>query len=343
MPINKSALIRYKTIDNCLQNRFRKWTLEDLMDACSEALEEYEGMVKGISKRTIQLDIQNMRSDKLGYNAPIIVTEKKYYSYEVKNFSITNSPVTVQDLSTLSEVFEVLKQFKGFDYFEELNGVLTRLEDKLYKQKNKGQSYIDFEKNELLKGLKFIDPLHKAIIQRKTLEIIYQSFKARVPQTFIFYPYLLKEYRNRWFVLGLKKKGKTVMVLALDRIEAISIIPEEVFEPPFFDERTYFDNVIGVTKSLTQRTNKVVLQISRDNAPYVITKPLHPSQQILKFLDDGVILSIDVIWNFELEREILGFGESVKVLSPKRLAGKISSRLKQALRRYTEESPTHHS
>lgn len=336
MPINKSALIRYKTIDNCLQNRFRRWTLEDLMDACSEALHEYEGMVKGISKRTIQLDIQNMRSDKFGYNAPIIVTEKKYYSYEVKNFSITNSPVTVQDLSTLSEVFEVLKQFKGFDYFEELNGVLTRLEDKLYKQKNKGQSYIDFEKNELLKGLKFIDPLHKAIIQRKTLEIVYQSFKARMPQTFVFYPYLLKEYRNRWFVLGLKKKGRTVMVLALDRIEEVCILPEEVFEPPFFNERTFFDNVIGVTKSLAQRTNKVVLQISRENAPYVITKPLHSSQQILKILDDGIILSIDVIWNFELEREILGFGEAVKVLSPKRLAGKITSRLKQALRNYNE-------
>ena len=29
MPANKNALIRYKTIDNCLRNRYRRWTLED--------------------------------------------------------------------------------------------------------------------------------------------------------------------------------------------------------------------------------------------------------------------------------------------------------------------------
>jgi len=170
MPINKLALIRYKTIDNCLQNRFRKWTLEDLMEACSDALYEYEGITNGVSRRTIQLDIQNMRSEKLGYNAPIIVLDKKYYTYEEKGYSITNSPLTQQDLGTLNEVLEVLKQFKGFGYFQELNGMVTRLEDKLYKQQHKGKSYIDFEKNELLKGLKHIDPLHKAIINKKQLK-----------------------------------------------------------------------------------------------------------------------------------------------------------------------------
>src|SRR4051812_12160766 len=114
MPINKLALVRYKTIDNCLQNRLRKWTLEDLVKACSEAIYEYEGITKGISKRTIQLDIQNMRSEKLGYNAPIVVADKKYYSYEEKHYSITNTPITQQDMGTLNEVLEVLKQFKGF-------------------------------------------------------------------------------------------------------------------------------------------------------------------------------------------------------------------------------------
>ena len=72
MPINKLALIRYKTIDNCLQNRYRKWTLNDLVEACAATLYEYEGITKGISVRTIQLDIQNMRSEKLGYNALLL-------------------------------------------------------------------------------------------------------------------------------------------------------------------------------------------------------------------------------------------------------------------------------
>ena len=69
MPANKNALLRYKTIDNYLRNRQRRWTLQDLVDACSDALYDFEGIRKGISTRSVQLDIQMMRSDKLGYNA----------------------------------------------------------------------------------------------------------------------------------------------------------------------------------------------------------------------------------------------------------------------------------
>ena len=81
MPANKNALIRYNTIDKCLRNRYRKWTIDDLVDACSDALYEMEGIAKGISIRTVQGDIQLMRSDKLGYNAPIEVYDNKYYRY----------------------------------------------------------------------------------------------------------------------------------------------------------------------------------------------------------------------------------------------------------------------
>ena len=92
MPVNRNALIRYKTIDNCLKNRYRKWTLEDLIEACSDALYEFEGIEKGVSRRTVQMDIQMMRSEKLGYNATIIVEEKKFYTYDDPNYAITNVP-----------------------------------------------------------------------------------------------------------------------------------------------------------------------------------------------------------------------------------------------------------
>ncbi len=334
MSINKLALIRYKTIDSCLQNRFRKWTLDDLVEACSDAIYEYEGIASGVSKRTVQLDLQNMRSEKLGYSAPIVVTDKKYYCYEEKNYSINNSPITQQDLGTLNEVLEVLKQFKGFVYFEELNGMVTRLEDKLYKQQHKGKSYIEFEKNDLLKGLKYIDPLHKAIIHKKTLEIHYQSFKAKLPQIIIFYPHLLKEYRNRWFILGTNKKGKATQLLALDRIEYFKELNSEKYIKSDFDMNAYFDNVIGVSKMPNQKAQLIVMKIANEHAPYIITKPIHASQKILKEETDGTIFSIEVIWNFELERELLGFGEQIKILSPARLSRKIQVRLRQALKKY---------
>jgi predicted DNA-binding transcriptional regulator YafY len=336
MSFNKLALIRYKTIDNCLQNRFRKWTLEDLMEACSDAIYEYEGITNGISKRTIQLDIQNMRSEKLGYNAPIIVKDKKFYTYEDKKYSITNTPLTQQDLGTLNEVVGVLKQFKGFGYFQELNGMVTKLEDKLYKQQHKGKSYIDFEKNELLKGLNHIDGIHKAILNKQSLEIKYRSFKAQSAQTMIFYPYILKEYRNRWFVLGINKRNKSINTLALDRLESFRELLSEKYEIAPFDVFSYFDNVIGVTKSLNQRPLNILIKIEKEHAPYVITKPLHPTQKIIKEESDGTLFSIEVIWNFELETLLLGFGERLKVLSPKRLRGRMIASLKKTLESYSQ-------
>lgn len=337
MPINKLALIRYKTIDACLQNRQRKWTLDDLVEVCANTLYEYEGETKGISKRTIQLDIQNMRSEKLGYNAPIVVTEKKYYSYEDKKYSITNSPLTQQDLGNLSEVLDVLKQFKEFGFFQDLNSIVTRLEDKLYTQKNNNQSYIHFEKNDQVKGLLHIDGLHKSIINKQTLSIEYQSFKAKQGNQLIFYPYLLKEYRNRWFLLGAKKKNKDIILLALDRILSFNTQPEEKYALPEFNVISYFDDVIGVSKTLNQKSNTIVFKITKEHAPYIITKPLHASQQLLKKDSDEYFFSINVIWNFELEREFLGFGEYIKVLSPKRFREKIQARAKETANRYKEK------
>jgi len=125
MAQNKNALIRYKTIDRCLQNPYKKWTLEDLINACSDSLYEYEGREVNVSKRTTQLDIQLMRSDKLGYNAPIIVYDKKYYKYEDENFSITDIPLNENDMDVLSETVEMLKQFRIFLCFQRWVGLFS--------------------------------------------------------------------------------------------------------------------------------------------------------------------------------------------------------------------------
>jgi hypothetical protein len=103
-------------------------------------LYEYEGIDKGISKRTVQMDIQMMRSEKLGYNAPIIVVDKKFYTYEDSDYSITNIPLTEQDLSKLSETVEILRQFKGFSHFQELDGMVQKLEDHVYSEKNESEN-----------------------------------------------------------------------------------------------------------------------------------------------------------------------------------------------------------
>jgi predicted DNA-binding transcriptional regulator YafY len=335
MPVNRNALIRYRTIDNCLQNRYKKWTLDDLIDACSDALYEFEGIDTGVSRRTVQADIEMMRSNKLGYEAPIVVVDKKYYTYSEKGYSITNSPLNQQDLQVLGEVSALLKQFKGFSHFTDLNEMVSKLEDKIYSQKTHSTPVIDFEKNDNLKGLEWIEVIRKAIVAKKAICITYQSFKAREASTFCFSGYLLKEYRNRWFVLGKSHvRNSPLLTLALDRIKTIEQHEDLYRENTQIDLATYYDDVLGVTKSPGQHSAEVIFWVDSANAPYVVTKPLHHTQKIIKEQEDGTIFSIRVIMNFELERELLGFGAKMRVLGPRVLVTQIKKQLIKTLDNY---------
>jgi predicted DNA-binding transcriptional regulator YafY len=329
MPVNRNALIRYRTIDKCLQNRRRKWTIDNLIDACNDALYEYDGIEKGVSMRTIRLDLNAMRSDTLGYSAPIIVTEKKYYSYDNPDYSITNIPLTSQDLGILQEVSHLLRQFKGFTHFNEVSEMVNKLEDKIYSEQHQQAPVIDFEKNELLTGIEWLDVLYKAIVNKTTVIITYQSFKARSANDIIFYPYLLKEYRNRWFVLGMKKQGKEIATFALDRIQNITLHDKELFiENKKFDPHTYFNHIVGVTRNAAEKPTTILFWASPVHAPYIKTKPIHASQKIVEEVKGGTHFSIDVIPNFELERELIGFGEGIKVLSPNNIIRQIKRKVR---------------
>ncbi|MDA3613203.1 helix-turn-helix transcriptional regulator [Polluticaenibacter yanchengensis] len=339
MSVNKLALLRYKTIDKCLQNKLRKWTLNKLIEKVSEALYEYEGISTGVSKRTIQADIQLMRSDKLGYNAPIIVKEKKYYAYEEEGYSINHTKVTDADIEKMSEIVSVLKQMNGFDYFDDMNDIIARLENSIYKSNHSDANYIQMEGNKLLKGIEHVLPLYQAIRKKVTLLITYQSFKAKEPKPNIYSPYLLKEYRNRWFLIAKAKKGTALITLALDRIVEFSELNTKDFvEYTGINFERYFEDTLGVTKTEKDRAHKVVIWVHHKNVPYVVTKPIHNSQQLLRSDETGSLFRLDVVLNFELERELLGFGECLKVLAPKRLQQSIKWRLEQSFKHYSDSS-----
>ena len=338
MATNKLAILRYKTIDDCLKNRFRKWTLEDLIEKVSDSLYEHEGITSGVSKRTIQADIQVMRSDKLGYNAPIVVTDRRFYTYEDSTYSITKSPINDADMDKMKEIVSVLKQLNGFSYFDEMSDLIAKLENNVNKSAKKTKNYIQFDDNKKLKGIEHINPLYQAILNKTPLLIEYQSFKALKAAKEIYYPYLLKEHRNRWFLVTMRKKHPYIITLALDRmIEFQPLTKEPYVEYEGVDFERYFDDLIGVTKSQRDRPQKVILAFDKVNAPYVITKPLHTSQQLLSENEEGIIIRIDVVLNFELEKEILGFGECVKVVSPRNLQARIKRRIENAAKHYGDK------
>jgi predicted DNA-binding transcriptional regulator YafY len=335
MSQNKNALIRYKTIDKCLQNKYKQWTLDDLIEACSNALFEYEGKENSVSKRTIQLDIQLMRSEKLGYNAPIEVYDRKYYHYAEDDFSITDIPLTETDINVLTETVEMLKQFKDFSLFNDVSDILQRLEDKIYSEKSNSKPVIHLDKNESLKGLHFLDELYQAIIKKVVLKIEYQSFTAEVPNTFLFHPFALKEFNNRWFLIGRKKAKLPIANLALDRIVSIDYDFSQPYLEEDFDVELFYKNVVGVTVNQGLQPRVVQLLVDKLNASYVLTKPLHNSQRLITQNEDGsVIINLFLRENYELERLLLGFGNGVEVLKPERLRNRMMQILENALQKY---------
>ncbi len=335
MSTNKNALIRYRTIDTCLRNRSRRWTLDDLINACSDALYEYEGKDTLISKRTVQGDIQLMRGNKLGYEAPIIVYNKKYYTYADENYSITQLPIDKVDMDILQESMEMLRQFKDFSIFQEMQGVIQKLEDKIYRESVSESPIIHMDKNEKLKGLHYLDKLYQAILKKIVLVIGYQSFKARTKSDITVHPYLLKEYNNRWFLVGRPDGKKEVITLALDRMSSLDINLSIDYDNHDFNADSYYHNTIGVTVLQEKHILDIEFKVNRYNTPYVETKPFHHSQKTIQKNKDGsTIFSMRVHDNYELQRLLLGFGAGLEVLKPRRLRNTMKKILKEASMQY---------
>lgn len=340
MPANKNALIRYKTIDICLRKQYKKWTLDDLVEACSAALEEYEGVRKGVSVRTIQGDIQMMRSDKLGYNAPIEVYDQKYYRYADKDYSIHVMPLSKNDMEVLEESVDMLSQLKDFQQFAEVGEVVARLQDKLAITKTNRKPIIHFDSVPGLKGLEHLSVLYDHIVHRRTLRIGYQSFARHVPENIYLYPYLLKEYRNRWFLYGSTVEKHILYNLALDRIVSIEAVDTPYYIDPDFDSEHFFDDLVGVSKRKGSYPRRLRFWANAEQSNYIKTKPIHPSQQLVKTYPDGSCeFRIIVVLNFELFSTFMSYGYGVRVLAPKSAVEFMRSSLRQAADQYDEESP----
>ncbi len=338
MPLNRATLIRISTIDRCLQNHYRRWTINDLIDACTDALAEYEGRSAPVSRRTFQNDLALMRSDRLGYNAPIVVKENKYYEYEDPDFSITHLPLNEEGLDAINSALDILRQLQVFPQLASSIDIISKLNEQISRQTGRYIPAMDMENVPGYRGAQFIGKIYEAVRKQQTLEIEYQSFKARKAEKIIVYPYLLKEYRNRWFLICEKSTNKApqVNIFALDRMHSV----EEDRKHPFkkcvaFDPEHYFDDTIGVSRLISDKPRRVLIKVDRQQAPYVESKPFHKSQTVEERYEDGsILISLKVVINNELERLILGYGGFVEVIAPQSLRERVAKSVGLAAARY---------
>lgn len=336
MATNKNALIRYKVLDNCFRNPGRRYFIDDLIAECESVLLEIDPESNGISRRQIFEDIAFMES-KEGWSIELDKLrdgKKVYYRYADMTFSINNMPLNEVEINQLKAAVDILSQFKGMPQFEWVNELVPKLQQGISTDEASA-TIMEFDSNQYLKGIEHLGPLHNAIHYKKVLTISYQPFENDAPFDVVIHPYFLKQYNNRWFLFGYNpEKEKYDWNLAIDRIISIKETKGKYQKNNKIDWLEYFEDIIGVTKPVDSEPEKVVLHFKGRTGKYMETKPLHGSQKTKWIDNDTLEVTLDIILNYELERLILSYADSVAVIQPSSLATAIKNRLKDALARY---------
>lgn len=329
MATNKNALIRYQALDKCFSNYRKQYFMEDLIDACNDALSEYDSNTSGVQRRQIFDDI-NFMKDPLGYNAPIesIKDGKRvYYRYSDKDYSINKQPLNSSEAQALTDTIAMLGRFKGLPNFEWMDEVTSKLETS-FELNNTSSNIVGFDQNIDLKGLKFFTPLFNAIISQKALKVKYTPFNKDVIEM-VLSPYYLKQYNNRWFLFGKSKQYDNLTNIALDRINQMKEVVGQYEKNTLFDFNEFFEDIIGVTHPKDVKEQKIVLKVDDDYVGYFLTKPIHGSMK--KRL--GNVFELKIIPNYELETYLFSHADKIKVVEPEGLRKTILDRINKAWER----------
>ena len=339
MPANKYALLRYRIIDKCIRNKYKPYpSKEDLRRACEEALYGSDG--ERISDSTIEKDLYAMRNElELGYEAPIKFSKAyKGYFYEDPDFSIDAIPLNDDDLDAIKFAANTLYQFKDIALFQQFEFAIDKIFGRLNISPNVEDEaiskYVQFETVPEAKGTDLLGDLLNAIKQRLTVRITYGAFTRKAPTIHALDPYLLKEYRNRWYLIGYSHDKKKVITFGLDRINHLAVTDEGFDLAKGFDPDKFFKYSIGITEG-EGGPEKVVLSFTPQEGKYVKSQPLHQSQEVLADNEKETRIAITVVVTYELMSTILGYGSGVRVVEPASLRNEVLDRLKKAASSYS--------
>lgn len=336
MSINKNALIRYKVLDTCFRNPGKRYFLDNLIEECEKVLLEIDSESKGISRRQIFDDIAFMESSE-GWSIELDRHKdgkKVFYRYRDLSFSINNMPLNEVEINQIKDAVHILSQFKGMPHFDWISEMIPKLRQGITAF-DPEKKLMEFESNEFLKGKDHLGTLYNALRYKTPLKISYHPYQDENPHDLTFHPYFLKQFNGRWFLFGYNPvSGKSDWNLAIDRILEIEELSIEYVENSEINWNEYFEEMIGVTKPEGEEIQTIILHFFGKTGKYIKTKPLHGSQKS-KWIDkDTLEVKIEVIPNYELERVILSYAESVKIISPKNFRNRVKNRLELAIKNF---------
>lgn len=369
MPATKNAVIRYMFLDQMLSDRYNKYTCEKLLEKVNEKLEfagypliggdrkDYDRHIRS-GKRVIQLDLQALQDSP--FNMEIDSSDrldgKPVYRYADQTQSLFSKQISDEEKRLLQEVLNTLGQFSGLDNFEWLRD----LQEKLNAQDAFGRGELDqdnqlkrriisFSANEYLQGRNYLGTLFSLISNKKVVDIAYQPYGEKERKIRL-YPYLLKQYNDRWYLIGTPLatdkypyRRDFYINLPLDRINGIDKVDglDYIECEEGFEER--YEEIVGITYNEQIPLTRVVLAIKNTYVPYLETKPLHGSQTKLSQeeqsrlhkeqiqFDNYTFYTLEIKPNREFYNLMFRNGENIILISPSSLRDKMVQEYKRIL------------
>jgi predicted DNA-binding transcriptional regulator YafY len=317
MPLNKLAYARYNIIDDCLTNKRRPYPgMKDLLAACEEKL------VKEFSVSQLQKDIKAMKEGIMGMPAPIKFS-KSYngYYYGDPDFSIKKVPLSSEELQAIHQAADLMKVFSGTRVSQYFTDAVHKIETALkadYGQPVQNRfPIIDIERPSAHKGFQHFEFFAEAAQNRHPVSFVHYSYDKRKFSSVILHTYMLKEFHNRWYVIGHSEKHKEVRTFGIDRIYDPLMLSRTFVEDKNFNADYFLKDLYGVLPLKGRNKQRIVFRVNSRLSNYFQTNPMHHSQQILKYHEYGTIdFSIDVIPTLELLNDFFMHSTKLVVLSP---------------------------
>jgi len=255
---------------------------------------------------------------------------------ELRGYNLTVSPRTIQrdilDISATYGIYIVCNKSNNQYYIENSEDEVfnTRLID-AYNTVNALKAGVGYSDSMVFEqyatGTEYLLGILHAIKNRLQLHINYHSYWSSTQQLRKIHPYFLKEFKGRWYVIGKDVEKDKMRTFALDRIQDIEIT-KKTFAQPKQRSDSYFKDSFGIiAPDDNSRPIKTVLWFNAFQGKYVKSLPLHHSQRIVNDDEDGLIVELFVHHTFDFEKEILSYGENIKVLEPSSLVNAIQQRL----------------
>lgn len=265
-----------------------------------------------VSKRTVQRDIEQIRVE-FGIEIRYSRKSNGYYIDELDSVNMDNFFKFLDIVNTSLIFSEHLTDF------------------------NRITNHISFESTGTLKGIEHLRPLSNAIQTSKKVTFIYSNFRKGTTRTVILNPYLLKEYQNRWYVIGTIDDTDEIRTYGVDRMSALSVTDIEFHPDPTIDPKSLFDNIIGLVYSSAD-PESVFIAVSPFQANHLRSLPLHPSQEVLFESENEVIIRLNIVPNHEFKQRILSFGDQACIISPDWLANEMKLLLSGMLAKYQKNN-----